>query len=723
MLMLSATPINTGLADIKGQFNLIGRDSDSAFDNEDFGVESMTNLFSDGQKKYTTWCKDDDRTIGGFVSMLPQKFFNLTDKLIVARTRKMIEKTLGEDLHFPKKEAPINVYQGVDHFGEFTSTEAIYKAFEDLTLTAYQPSKFIPETIITDLKGQKLSWQDDLFREQFLVKMMGILFMKRLESSWYSCMLTVKKVLDIHVSTLAMVEAFKEKKAAGLIDVAAEDMDDDMLEEFTMFRKKDTVCLADMKNLEGFEKGLRSDITKLRRIYNALQNYKEDYLAGIEKDLKLNELQKILANKKKQANKKIVIFTVYADTANFIFDELLKRGCKKMAMVSGTETRTTGHHSTKDYREVLMSFAPYSKLYVEKEWSYLYENAHLSMKKYYDDEKHRWNVPYDLWLQLLRESNDKTLRLIDDGIDILIATDCLSEGQNLQDADMQVNYDIHWNPVRLIQRFGRIDRLKSPCETIRSVNFWPAASFEEYLNLETRVTNRMAIMNITGAETQELNPKYLKILQDNTLADKNAARLLKELSENSISDIEDSQSLSLTDLSMEAFRQDLVDFYDKNRELFENIPNGVFSGFSLPEDFKEQMPESLIAVVGYPHRVRKDQPYTNIYLLCQPVDSSAQVQYRELNQIDVLDFLRKNKKACRFVPDMIQTAEPEQLERLSTIMKLWLRSRCKLEGASNTQNILKSRKTIKQKPSMAENTAEKFQLQNFDLIVWEYISK
>ena len=573
ILMLSATPINTGLKDVKGQFNLIARDEDNHFDNDEFEIESLRYLFADCQKKYTAWCKDENRTIGGFISELPSKFFNLTDRLIVARTRKMIEKTLGEDLHFPKKAKPVNIYQGVDHFGKYKSTDEIYDAFDALNLTAYQPSKYLPERIESEFGRRPSNWQDDVFREEFLVKMMGILFMKRLESSWYSCMQTVKKVLDVHEETLAKVIDLKTRRFYGEVSpVVGSDFDDEELEElFTLYRKKDTVRLSDLKNLEGFETGLRIDIEKLREIYSNLKSYEKDYQLKIEQDLKLNELEKILREKKQSGNKKVVIFTVYADTAEFVYDELLKRGFRKMAMVSGQKCLSTGGHDTRNFNEILQSFAPFSKLYKEKDWSRLYEDAGLPRSECYDESKRKWNVPYDLWIDLMRKSNQPQLRLVDDGIDILIATDCLSEGQNLQDADMQVNYDIHWNPVRLIQRFGRIDRIGSPCEEIKCVNFWPAKSFEDYLRLEDRIMNRMAIMNLTGAETQEVNDRYAKMVADNTIQDKNAQRLLQEFSENSISDIEDNQTLSLKDFSLEAYRQDLHEYFEKHKEAW--VPN------------------------------------------------------------------------------------------------------------------------------------------------------
>jgi hypothetical protein len=428
--MLSATPINTGLNDVKGQFNLIGHGKDDAFDNEEFGVESLHNLFKTAQNKYTQWCGQDNRTIAGFITMLPQKFFKLTDKLIVARTRKLIEKTLGEDLGFPEKKAPINVYQGVERLGELKNVDEIYDAFEKLNLIAYQPSLFLSENRREARREAELDWDDDVNRERFLVKMMGILFMKRLESSWFSCMQTVKKVLDVHESTLQMVVDFRENRNNGTITIDVtddiNDEDDDIVDDMYSLRKG-TIKLSEMRNLGGFEAGLRRDVNLLKKIYANLLDFSNKYKEGREKDLKLEELIEILHHKKNAENKKVVIFTAYADTAKFIFDELSKRGFSRMASVSGQEIHTTGRHNTNHFNEVLQSFAPYSKLYKELDWSDLYEEAKLSRADYYDDDKRRWNVPFALWQKLIAERRPNFKRLLDDGSDILIATDCLSE--------------------------------------------------------------------------------------------------------------------------------------------------------------------------------------------------------------------------------------------------------------------------------------------------------
>ena len=724
VLMLSATPINTGLKDVKGQFNLIGRGDDAAFDTDDFGVESLRSLFEDSQRKYTEWCADPQRTIGSFIAKLSPKFFNLTDRLIVARTRKLIEKTLGEDMGFPDKAKPRNIYKGVDHFGKYKSTDEIYKAFEELTLTAYQPSLYIPESQHQAKKGAKSDWNDNVNRERFLVKMMSILFMKRLESSWYSCMLTVKKVLDVHELTLQKVLDFEEHKKNGIVDVDVPDEDENFDTDDTFTLRKGTINLSEMKNLGGFKRGLQHNVKCLNEIYQSLKTFEEDYRNKFELDEKLDELEVLLKEKQQSKNKKIVIFTAYSDTAKFLYDELRLRGFSRIASVSGTAIYTSGQHHTNDFQEVLQSFAPYSKLYKEKDWSQLYEDAHLDTAQYFDAEKRQWKVPYSVWEQLVRTREPSVARLLDDNIDILIASDCLSEGQNLQDADMQVNYDIHWNPVRLIQRFGRIDRIGSPNQLIQCVNFWPAKSFEDYLKLESRIMNRMVIMNLTGAETQQLNDEYMQMEKDNPLVDKNADRLLAELQNNSISDIESPQTLSLKDFSLEVYRQDLLDYFEKYKQELERMPNGIFTGFKNENTLFEQIPESLVAVIGYPKRESTTDKYREIYLMCQPADKSKAPSFTEMNRAEILDFLRKNRLQNRYLPDWIDKPQNERIAKLQAIVQQWMEDKVPQQATNAILQIAQSRKGINLAAKQdGVRLEDKFKRENFDLIAWEYITK
>ena len=724
VLMLSATPINTGLKDVKGQFNLIGRGEDSAFDTDDFGVESLRSLFADSQRKYTEWCADPKRTIGSFIAKLSPKFFNLTDRLIVARTRKLIEKTLGEDMGFPEKAKPRNIYKGVDHFGKYKCTDEIYKAFEELTLTAYQPSLYIPDKPQQARKGAKNDWNDNVNRERFLVKMMSILFMKRLESSWYSCMLTVKKVLEVHEQTLQKVLDFEAYKKNGMIEVDVPDEDENFDTDDIFTLRKGTISLSEMKNIGGFKRGLQHNVKCLNEIYMSLKVFEEDYRNKFEQDEKLDELAELLKEKQQSDNKKIVIFTAYSDTAKFLYDELRLRGFSRIASVSGTAIYTSGQHHTNDFQEVLQSFAPYSKLYKERDWSQLYEEAHLDTALYFDAEKRQWKVPYSVWEQLVRAKEPSIARLLNDNIDILIASDCLSEGQNLQDADMQVNYDIHWNPVRLIQRFGRIDRIGSPNQLIQCVNFWPADSFEEYLHLESRIMNRMVIMNLTGAETQQLNDEYMQMEKDNPLVDKNADRLLAELQNNSISDIESPQTLSLKDFSLEVYRQDLLDYFEKYKQELERMPNGIFTGFKNEDTLFEHIPESFVAVIGYPKRESATDKYREIYLMCQPADKSQVPTFTEMNRAEILDFLRKNRLKNRYLPDWIDKPDNERLAKLQTIVQQWMEEKVPQQATNAILQIAQSRRGInlaaKQDGMRLE---DKFKRENFDLIAWEYVSK
>lgn len=725
ILMLSATPINTGLNDVKGQFSLIAHGADDAFNNPEFEVESLKNTFADAQRKYTTWCDDENRTIGSFISKLPQKFFNLTDKLIVARTRSLIENKLGEDLGFPKKDKPENVYQGVDHFGKYTKADEIYAAFDQLALTAYQPSMFLHESRKDARKEAASDWDDDINRERFLVKMMAILFMKRLESSWFSCMSTIKKVLDVHVDTLEKVVAYKQDGTDSIIRHGVEIDEEEELEIENVGRRQ--IKVSDIQNLGGFEKGLRHDVNLLKDIYSNIEDFERKYRSGQEKDLKLEELVRILNDKKKKENKKVVIFTAYSDTAQFLFDELSARGFRHLASASGQDIFSTGQHSKKNFTEVLQSFAPYSKLYKELEWSDLYDEARLDRAVYFSDEKDRWEVPYELWLKLVRQHRPKYALLYDDNIDILIATDCLSEGQNLQDADMQINYDIHWNPVRLIQRFGRIDRIGSPNKLISCVNFWPAKSFEEYLDLETRIQNRMSLMKIIDTETVEIDTNFEEMIKDNPIQDKNAERLLEQLTTNSISDIESPRTLSLKDFSFETYRQDLVDYYSKQNEFYRRMPNGVFSGFVNSSKQYPDKPESLVALVGYPKKPegKKEHHYTELYVMCQPVDAHEAATFQEVNKADVLEFLRQNKSNDRFVPAWITENDTERVARLSDVLKTWMQKKAPQQAMLNIKDKLK-RKIISSAPTVDKKNQlleEKFQIQNFDLIVWEYVTR
>lgn len=729
VLQLSATPINNKLTDIRNQFNLIGHGKNDAFE-KDFNVESLSGLFADAQKKYKAWTEDQGRTIGSLTQKLPTRFFDLTDHLIVARTRKMVEQTTQCNLGFPKQQEPINKYIGIEKLGDYHSFDEIYDALLASNLTAYKPSMYMG-------KVDKGDWQDDTYREASLVRMMATLFTKRLESSWYACLTTIEKVLKVHQETLKRVNSFIDKTStATTIGVTTSDLfdddtdEDDEVEEVMTSLDKNRINLSEMKDVDQFKKDLEHDVECLKAFYDNLCLYRDQCESGSTKDEKLEELRKCIIEKKSRGNKKLVIFTAFADTAEYLYASLAKDSelRKRMACVTGQRTHTPEGVTSK-FGEVLQRFAPKSKLFKEKDWSGHYATLDDAFwASHYDIEKQKWNVSYEEWSQLLQQLSPKDSKLLENEIDILIATDCLSEGQNLQDADLVVNYDIHWNPVRLIQRFGRIDRIGSENATIGSVNFWPASDYDAVLKLADRINNRMAAIALAGAETLPVNDKIKEMLADNPLIDENTKKLLEQM-KNNISDIEQPQTVTLANLSLESFRQDLLDYLNRNKDFFQHMPIGAYSGFQLEDNLFESVPESLVALVGYPHRkpYERDKKYEHLYLVCQPVDKDATTSIEEINIAETLEFLRKNKMQPTKLPEWLDKPNKENVDRLSGILKDWMKTQVPKVAVQNSKDRLKRKHAVPTEPVEEAPNAnlleKKFKIENFDLIVWEYISK
>lgn len=726
VLLLSATPINNGLLDIRNQFKLIAQGDNGAFNTEDFQIANLEQLFQTANKRFREWCQVEGRTIKDFIDTLPPNFFNLTDKLIVARTRNMIEKTLGEDLGFPKKLKPANEYVGLASIGSYETIADVYEAMLKANLTAYQPTQYMHKKVKTEK-----DWQDDTFREKFLVKMMAVLFMKRLESCWYSCLTTIEKVLRVHEETLDKVNAFLDRGGSGTVDFAmpeGEEGEDSEEEDFTL--RDATIDLKKMERIQDFRKDLENDIEALNEFYCNLADFQTRFEAGELKDTKLDRLIEILTEKQDKKNRKAIVFTTFGDTAEYLYEQIHAAHPEwRIACVTGQRVQTSEPFEfpgQTPFQTVLQRFAPYAKLYKEKDWSDLYIDAGLR-ETHYDPATRKWSVDYDLWRQKLGEIGEpKMLELIENEIDILIATDCLSEGQNLQDSDLVINYDIHWNPVRLIQRFGRIDRIGSPNEEIGAVNFWPTNSYNEYLNLTSRINNRMALMRLAGTETQPTDEELAAIVKDDPTIDHNTQKLLKQISDGGIEDIEEPEvdggaNLGLEDFSLEVFRQELLDYFEKNRELFRKMPAGVFSGFRLGADATEPIPESLVAVLGYPRRKPGDvkTPYSRLYLMLQPV-GNVPAEWKELPTGTILSFLRKHRLAETDLPPGVASGDVEALNKLSATIKDWMEAKTPKEIKKTLTGLFSGQAKAKKTDSKIEAV---FQPENFDLIAWEYVSR
>lgn len=749
VLLLSATPINNGLLDIRNQFKLIAQGDNAAFNTDDFQIANLEQLFQTANKRFNEWCQIEGRTIKDFIDTLPPNFFNLTDKLIVARTRNMIEKTLGEDLGFPKKLKPANEYAGLACIGSYKTIADMYDALLKASLTAYQPTQYMKAKVKTEK-----NWDDNTFREKFLVKMMAVLFMKRLESCWYSCLTTIEKVLRVHEETLDKVNAFLERGGSSSIDVTVpdgEEGDDSEEEDFTL--RDASIDLAKMERIQDFRKALENDVQALNDFYGNLADFQVRFEAGELKDTKLDCLMERLSEKQGKPNRKAIVFTTFGDTAEYLYGQIGKAHPEwRIACVTGQKVMTPAPFEVAGqsaFQTVLQRFAPYSKLYKEKDWSDLYVDAGLR-ETHYDPITRKWSVDYDLWRAKVGEIGEpKVLDLLENEIDILIATDCLSEGQNLQDADLVINYDIHWNPVRLIQRFGRIDRIGSPNDTIGAVNFWPTTSYDEYLNLTSRINNRMALMRLAGTETQPTDAELAAIVKDDPTIDHNTQKLLQQISEGGIEEIETSEkdggsNLGLEDFSLEVFRQELLDYFEKNRELFRRMPSGVFSGFQLmshtearrrggkndgeknlrisvtPCDKAPAIPESLVAVLGYPRRKPGDvkTPYSRLYLMLQPV-GNAPAEWTELPTGAILSFLRNHRSTETYLPEGIAKGDIAALETLSQTIKDWMAAKKPKEVKVTLGGLFAGTTKVKKSDAKIEDV---FKAENFDLIAWEYVS-
>ena len=749
VLLLSATPINNGLLDIRNQFNLIARGDNGAFNTDDFQIASLEQIFQKANQRFKEWCHVEDRTIKDFIDTLPPNFFNLTDKLIVARTRNMIEKTLGEDLGFPKKLKPVNEYVGLASIGSYESIDKVYDAMLKANLTAYQPTQYMQAKVKTEK-----DWQDNTFREKFLVKMMAVLFMKRLESCWYSCLTTIEKVLRVHEATLDKVNAFLERGGAATVGITVpegEEGEDSEEEDFTL--RDATIDLAKMVRIQDFRHDLEKDVDALSEFYNNLADFQTKFETGEIKDTKLERLIELLAEKQGKPNRKAIVFTTFGDTAEYLYEQIKKAHPEwRIACVTGQRVVTSEECERKGqtpFQTVLQRFALRAKLYSEREWDDLYEDAGLK-ETCYDADAKKWNVSYEQWREVVGMLDPDWQKVLDAEIDVLIATDCLSEGQNLQDSDLVINYDIHWNPVRLIQRFGRIDRIGSPNEEIGAVNFWPTTSYNEYLNLTSRINNRMALMRLAGVEIQPTDEELAAMVKNDPTIDHNTQKLLQQISEGNIDELEEPEvdggaNLGLEDFSLEVFRQELLDYFEQNRELFRRMPAGVFSGFrqgssqtgltgltglsgevnnadNLVNPVKKDMlPESLVAVLGYPRRKPGDikTPYSRLYLMLQPV-GNVPAEWKELPMGTILNFLRKNRLAETYLPQGVASGDAETLGMLSKTIKDWMAAKTPKEIKKTLSGLFSGQTKAKKTDSKIEDI---FQPENFDLIAWEYISQ
>ncbi|MCK6639417.1 MAG: SNF2-related protein [Bacteroidia bacterium] len=733
VLMLSATPINNSLLDIRNQFKLIVGGNAKGFE-ETLDIKNIDYTFRAAQKAFNEWTLEPEPRIGEFIKKLPPNFFKLTDALTVARTRKMIEGQ-QDGLQFPVKEKPENIFVTPRQIGNFESFEELFDHFPPL-LSGYQPSSYIDKFDEADIL------HDEKQRDHFLVKMMYILLVKRLESSWFSFQSTVEKILAHHQNALDRIRQYQEtKKESGWSEEQLELFEDDdladQIEDFTLGKKRKTrlVDIDRSGNIEKFKKDLKSDIEALQLLESNLDQFSKKLASETRKpnnrkseDDKLETLIDRILKKRRSnennGNNKILIFTVYKDTAFYLYEQLITRGFDKVAVVSGDSSKVWNvEGETKIFESILERFAPFTKLFRDKQWDFQASSKSNSILKQFDE-----------WQEWVAENNASVYDKLQNPIDILIATDALSEGQNLQDCDLVVNYDIHWNPVRVIQRMGRIDRLGSPNNNIFGINFWPSNNINSYLNLQGRIEQRMAAMKLAGSEVHlDFSDSFKEMAQDESLEQKQKARMMEQM-QSSWDDIEVSeQGLGFDNLSLEGFRQDLLEEWNKNKDFYDGMPNGLYTGFKGQPEICSQ--EGIIALLGYPRKQRKTDTSTYKGYELIYIDHSGKPVV--LNHKEVLDALAQHKEEVRYVPRNIDQGEPLALNQLSSALTSWLSNQAteeeiqddgtvklKMGKASlDMLNKLKSgsRSTI-EKLKGEGSPVQKYNKENFDLITWFIIS-
>ena len=539
VLMLSATPVNNRLADLKNQIAFVTEGDDVAL--ADHGIASIEATVRQAQLQFNRWLalEDAERRPAHLLEMLGFDYFKLLDLLTIARSRKHIEKYYGtsETGRFPERLKPINIKPDVDLAGEFRSIRDINNEIRRLTLAAYAPLRYVlphkqaayDAKYSTRIRGGE-SFFRQVDREESLVHLLRVNVLKRMESSVSSFVLTIQRQLADVEATLEKLEA--QAEAVDEIDIEDVDAEDPEFESLLVGRKV-KVLLQDVDRIR-WRQDLTEDRNRLATLFSAAKQ------VGAARDAKLKALREVIERKCRQplnpGNRKIIVFTAFADTAHYLYGEFADWALKELGIHSALVTGTGHNQSTlpnlrKDFVSIITAFSPRSK--------------------------------------------ERPKDLAGDGeVDLLIATDCVSEGQNLQDCDTVVNYDIHWNPVRIIQRFGRIDRLGSSNERIQLINFWPNMELEEYINLEQRVSGRMVLLDISATGEENII-EHQSGDQMNDL-EYRRKQLLKL--QDAVIDLEDlSSGVSIADLTLNDFRIDLSGYLAAHAGKLDTLPFGTLA--------------------------------------------------------------------------------------------------------------------------------------------------
>ncbi len=556
VLMLSATPVNNRFIDLKNQLAIAYEGDPENIDYKLNTTKGIDEIFRQAQTAYNAWIKKDikERTTDNLLQTLDFDFFEVLDSVTIARSRKHIEKYYNtEELgKFPERLKPISKRPRLTDLKDAINYNEIYEELNRLSLQIYTPSAYIfPSKMekyeeLLHHKGTSLTHRG---REEGIRRLMSVNLLKRLESSVYSFNLTLGRIRALIENTIAAIDEFEERGHANIEMYEATesewDIDDGNTEYFSV-GKKVKIDLADM-DYRSWRTALKADAEILELLTLMVADITPEH------DSKLQELFKLISNKIENpinpGNKKVLIFSAFSDTAEYLYENVSryikdKYGLNTAVITGSIDGRTTIKKFKATFNNVLTCFSPKSK---------------------------------DRDLLMPGSKNE---------IDILVATDCISEGQNLQDCDYVVNYDIHWNPVRIIQRFGRVDRIGSKNACIQLVNFWPDVNLDEYIRLKARVEARMKISVLTSTGDDDLiNPEEKGDLEYRK-------QQLERLQEEVVDLEEMSGGVSIMDLGLNEFRLDLLEYIKRNEDL-KKKPFGLHAVVPSENEF----PEGVIFVL------------------------------------------------------------------------------------------------------------------------------
>ncbi|KXJ98592.1 MAG: superfamily II DNA and RNA helicase [Acidobacteria bacterium OLB17] len=667
VLMLSATPVNNRFADLRNQLAL-AYEGDSENLSRNLKTErSVEEIFRRAQLAFNEWSKlpPEERTPEAIMRSLDFDFFELLDSVTIARSRKHIEKYYDTtDIGtFPERRKPISNHCPLTQRSDVIGFNDIFAQLTLLKLAVYAPVSYILDSRVatyeemydTEVHEGKGKFKQ-VDRETSLQRLMTINLLKRLESSVEAFRITLRKLRDKNLRTLGQIEAFQQTGIdADIADVSSAvesiepDEDDFSDPEDMQLGGKIQIKLSDL-DLPRFEHDLKADLEKINYLLEEMEK-----VSPVD-DTKLQHLRVLLESKVTSpinpGNKKVLIFTAFADTADYLYEHIsgsmLEKYGLHTAKVTGKDSPKSTLNKHYDFQSILTLFSPRSK---DKD--------------------------------LLMPEESRT-------IEFLIGTDCISEGQNLQDCDYLVNYDIHWNPVRIIQRFGRIDRIGSTNESIQLVNYWPDISLDEYINLKDRVESRMVIADVTA--TGDDNPLSAKA-NDLSYRKEQLRRLQDE-----VIDMEDLKTgVAITDLGLNDFRMDLVN-YMKGRDDVATLPSGLHAVVA-PRPEIGLVPGAIFALRNRNEGVSITQhnrlhPYYLVY-----VDSGGKVVIDHTQVKKLLDLIRTacagrsvaDAEPCRLFNEA--TNDGRDMEVYSELLNRAIQSIIEVKDESDLDSLFRVGKT------------------------------